>query len=138
GYGNCWADGENSEKLGGKRVGPAEVESIRVGQESVIEAATVGVPDELKGNTMVAFCVLAPGEAGSAKLAEELRERVAAGLGKPLRPPKNFFLQAAPKKRKAKEMRRVIRAAFLGEEPGDTNPLEKPAGGEAARHGGEK
>src|SRR5262249_46379623 len=129
---------DDTLKIAGKRVGPAEVESILVGHESVIEAAAIGVPDELKGNTMVAFCVLAPDEAGSAKLAEELRERVAAELGKPRRPEKIFFLQALAKTRNAKVMRRVIRAAFLGEDPGDTTALENPASVESIRQTGRK
>ncbi len=122
---------DDTLKIAGKRVGPAEVESILVGHPSVVEAAAIGVPDELKGNALVAFCVLS--EAASEKLAEELRERVAAELGRPLRPEKIFFVEALPKTRNAKVMRRVIRAAFLGEDPGDTTALENPAAVEAIR-----
>ena len=124
---------DDTLKIAGKRVGPAEVESILVGAESVIEAAAIGVPDELKGNALVAFCVLAPGVEGGAKLEEGLRERVAAELGKPLRPEKIYFVESLPKTRNAKVMRRVIRSAFLGEDPGDTTALENPAAVEAIR-----
>ncbi len=125
---------DDTLKIAGKRVGPAEVESILVGHPAVVEAAAIGAPDELKGNALVAFCVLGEGEEVGDKLAEELRERVAAQLGKPLRPEKIFFVRALPKTRNAKVMRRVIRAAYLGEEPGDVTGLENPAAVEAIRH----
>ncbi|HEX5080731.1 MAG TPA: AMP-binding protein, partial [Blastocatellia bacterium] len=125
---------DDTLKIAGKRVGPAEVESVLVGAESVIEAAAIGVPDELKGAALVAFCVLAPGVDGDARLEEELRERVAKELGKPLRPEKIHFVESLPKTRNAKVMRRVIRAAFLGEDTGDTTALENPAAVEAIRH----
>jgi acetyl-CoA synthetase len=127
---------DDTLKIAGKRVGPAEVESILVGAENVIEAAAIGVPDELKGAALVAFCVLTPGADGDARLEEELRERVAAELGKPLRPEKIYFVESLPKTRNAKVMRRVIRAAFLGEDPGDMTALENPAAVEAIRQAG--
>jgi acetyl-CoA synthetase len=127
---------DDTLKIAGKRVGPAEVESILVGAESVIEAAAIGVPDELKGAALVAFCVLTPGADGDDKMEEELRERVARELGKPLRPERIYFVESLPKTRNAKVMRRVIRAAFLGEAHGDTTALENPAAVEAIRRAG--
>jgi acetyl-CoA synthetase len=127
---------DDTLKIAGKRVGPAEVESVLVGAESVIEAAAIGVPDELKGSALVAFCVLTPGAKRDDKIEEELRERVAKELGKPLRPEKIYFVESLPKTRNAKVMRRVIRAAFLGEDPGDTTALENPAAVEAIRQAG--
>ncbi|MBO0726376.1 MAG: AMP-binding protein [Blastocatellia bacterium] len=129
---------DDTLKIAGKRVGPAEVESILVGAESVIEAAAIGVPDELKGSALVAFCVLTPDADRRAGLEEELRERVATELGKPLRPEKIYFVESLPKTRNAKVMRRVIRAAFLGEDPGDTTALENPAAVEAIRRAGKQ
>src|SRR5262249_30754909 len=96
-------------------------------------AAAIGVPDELKGSALVAFCVLAPGVDRNVRLEEELRERVATELGKPLRPEKIYFVESLPKTRNAKVMRRVIRAAFLGEDPGDMTALEDQAAVEAIR-----
>jgi acetyl-CoA synthetase len=124
---------DDTLKIAGKRVGPAEVESALVGHESVAEAAAIGIPDELKGTALVAFCVLKNGEAANGQLAEALRDRVAAELGKPLRPEKVLFVSALPKTRNAKVMRRVIRAAYLGESLGDTTALENPAAVEAIR-----
>jgi acetyl-CoA synthetase len=128
---------DDTLKIAGKRVGPAEVESVLVGHPSVVEAAAIGVPDELKGNALVAFCVLSAGAQADEKLAEELRDKVAAELGKPLRPERIYFVAALPKTRNAKVMRRVIRAAFLGEDAGDTTALENPAAVEAIKRCGE-
>ncbi|OFW38854.1 MAG: AMP-dependent synthetase, partial [Acidobacteria bacterium RIFCSPLOWO2_12_FULL_60_22] len=75
---------DDTIKVAGKRLGPAEVESILVAHPAVAEAACVGVPDPLKGQEVACFCVLRPGHAPSSALREELRERVAQSLGKPL------------------------------------------------------
>lgn len=117
---------DDTLKVAGKRVGPAEVESILVAHESVIEAAVIGIPDELKGNALVAFCVVTSNASADEKLIEDLREMVGVELGKPLRPSKILFVKALPKTRNAKVMRRVIRAAYLGEDAGDLSALENP------------
>ncbi|MBC7927853.1 MAG: AMP-binding protein, partial [Bryobacteraceae bacterium] len=69
---------DDTLKVAGKRVGPAEVESILVDHPSVIEAAVIGVPHEIKGECMIAFCVLRPDSEVTQDLARELRDRVAA------------------------------------------------------------
>ncbi|HZN10996.1 MAG TPA: AMP-binding protein, partial [Blastocatellia bacterium] len=124
---------DDTLKVAGKRVGPAEVESILVSHALVAEAAVIGVPDEVKGNAMVAFCVLLPEARADAGLARELQQRVGDELGKPLRPGRVCFVPALPRTRNAKVMRRVIRAAYLGEDPGDVTALENPAAVEAIR-----
>ncbi len=118
---------DDTLKIAGKRVGPAEIESVLVGHPSVAEAAAIGAPHELKGNALVAFCVLSTASAANEELADELKQMIAAELGKPLRPEKVFFVSALPKTRNAKVMRRIIRAAYLGEDPGDMTALENPA-----------
>ncbi len=117
---------DDTIKIAGKRLGPAEVESVLVAHPAVSEAAAIGVPDPLKGSALVCFCVLAPGFAPSDALAGELRRQVAAELGKPLRPKQIVFVSDLPKTRNAKVMRRVIRSAYLGEDPGDTSSLVNP------------
>ncbi|MBV9216257.1 MAG: AMP-binding protein [Acidobacteria bacterium] len=117
---------DDTLKVAGKRVGPAEVESILVSHPAVTEAAVIGVPDEAKGTTMVAFCVLSEPPAVAGGLATELKQLVAREMGKPLAPSKIHFISALPKTRNAKVMRRVIRAAYLGEDPGDLSSLEDP------------
>ncbi|HWP34894.1 MAG TPA: AMP-binding protein [Thermodesulfobacteriota bacterium] len=124
---------DDTIKVAGKRLGPAEVESVLVGHPAVLEAAAIGVPDELKGSEVVCFCVLRPGHEPTEALREALRDRVAAQLGKPLRPRALWFVRDLPKTRNAKVMRRVIRAAYLGEDPGDISSLENPAAVEEIR-----
>ena len=118
---------DDTIKVAGKRVGPAEVESALVAHAAVQEAAAIGVPDELKGESLVAFVILRPGHEDSAELREQLRRRVAESLGKALLPKAVYPVADLPRTRNAKIMRRVIKAAFLGEEPGDLMALENPA-----------
>ncbi len=118
---------DDTLKVAGKRVGPAEVESLLVAHDDVIEAAVIGIPDELKGTALVAFCVVGDGVNTDENLIESLRDKVGEGLGKPLRPGKILFVKALPKTRNAKVMRRVIRAAYLGEDAGDLSALENPS-----------
>ena len=118
---------DDTLKVAGKRVGPAEVESAAVAHPAVQEAAAIGVPDELKGEAVVVFCVLRPGHEAGDALAEEVRQAVGAQLGAALRPERVRFVADLPKTRNAKIMRRVIRAAYLGLPPGDTTALENPA-----------
>jgi acetyl-CoA synthetase len=102
------------------------VESVLVEHPAVIEAAAIGVPDALKGQALVCFCVLRPGHAAAPALAEDLAALVADRLGKPMRPKAIEFVADLPKTRNAKVMRRVIRSAYLGEAPGDLSSLENP------------
>lgn len=128
---------DDTLKVAGKRVGPAEVESLLVAHPLVIEAAVIGVPDEAKGTAMIAFCVLvknfvlleptgAPEAETLVNLEKDLKALVVKDMGKPLAPAKIHFVSALPKTRNAKVMRRVIRAAFLGENAGDLSALENP------------
>lgn len=116
---------DDTIKVAGKRLGPAEVESVLVGHPVVAEAGAIGVPDPIKGEELVCFCVVQP-RALSDTLADELKSLVARELGKPLQPREIFFVRDLPKTRNAKVMRRVIRAAFLNEEPGDMSALVNP------------
>jgi acetyl-CoA synthetase len=117
---------DDTLKVAGKRLGPAEVESIVVEHPLVKEAAAVGLPDEVKGNKLALFCVLVPGAVGSAGAAQAIREHVIAALGKPLAPQVVHFVSDLPKTRNAKVMRRMIRASYLGLDPGDTSALLNP------------
>lgn len=122
---------DDTIKVAGKRLGPAEVESVLVGNPAVAESAAIGVPDELKGESLVCFVVLRPGWDGSAELAEQLKDEVALALGKPLRPKAVNFVPDLPRTRNAKILRRVVRSVYLGQEPGDLSSLENPAALEA-------
>ena len=117
---------DDTIKIAGKRLGPAEVESVLVDHPAVLEAAAIGVPDEMKGQALVCFCVLRPGHAPTGDLTARLTALVIDRLGKPLKPKAIEFVRDLPKTRNAKVMRRVIRAAYLGDAPGDLSSLENP------------
>ena len=116
---------DDTIKIAGKRLGPAEVESVLVEHPAVIEAAAIGIPDELKGQALVCFCVLRSADVAP-DLADDLKALVASRLGKPLRPERIEFVNDLPKTRNAKVMRRVIRSAYLGQPAGDLSSLENP------------
>jgi len=118
---------DDTLKVAGKRIGPAEVESAATAHAAVLEAAAIGVPHELKGEVIVVFVVLRPGHTAAAGLAGEIAESIAQRLGRPLRPDAVRFVADLPKTRNAKVLRRVIRAAYLGKEDlGDLSSLENP------------
>ena len=114
---------DDTMNIAGKRIGPAELESAAVGHPAVREAAAIGVPHELKGETAWIFCCLLPGaEATEADVADH----VAAELGKAFKPGRVFFVDALPKTRSAKIVRRAVKATALGTDPGDLSSLENP------------
>ncbi|MGH3002611.1 MAG: AMP-binding enzyme, partial [Gaiellaceae bacterium] len=112
--------------IAGKRIGPAELESAAVGHPSVQEAAAVGVPHEVKGEAAWIFCVPLPGVAASSELAAKVGAHVAAELGKAFKPERILFVDALPKTRSAKIVRRAVRAVVLNADPGDLSSLENP------------
>jgi acetyl-CoA synthetase len=118
---------DDTIKIAGKRLGPAEVESVLVGHPWVAEAAAIGVPDELKGEVLVCFVILRPNRKGSPELATELEDLVAGALGKPLRPKAIHFVADLPRTRNAKILRRVVKSVYTGKDPGDLSSLENPS-----------
>ena len=124
---------DDTIKVAGKRLGPAEVESLLVSHPAVVEAAAIGVPDEIKGSSVVCFCVLRADTAPSEALRQALMDEIVAGLGKPLRPREIRFVKDLPKTRNAKVMRRLIRSAYLGQALGDISSLENPGAVEDIR-----
>jgi acetyl-CoA synthetase len=114
---------DDTMNIAGKRIGPAELESAAVGHPAVREAAAIGVPHEVKGETAWIFCCLLPGaEATEAEVAAH----VADELGKAFKPDRVFFVDALPKTRSAKIVRRAVKATALGTDPGDLSSLENP------------
>jgi acetyl-CoA synthetase len=114
---------DDTMNIAGKRIGPAELESAAVGHPAVREAAAIGVPHEVKGETAWIFCCLLPGaEATEAEVAAH----VAHELGKAFKPDRVFFVDALPKTRSAKIVRRAVKATALGTDPGDLSSLENP------------
>jgi acetyl-CoA synthetase len=110
--------------VAGKRVGPAEVESVLVAHPAVAEAAVIGVPDEQKGEAI--WCFWTPANGTAEDVSDELRAEVGRRLGKPFTPARVIRVAALPKTRTAKIMRRAIRAAVIGADPGDLSGAENP------------
>jgi acetyl-CoA synthetase len=117
---------DDTIKVAGKRLGPAEVETALVAHPAVMEAAAVGVPDDVKGEVVWGFVVLVPGQEPSDALRKELTQLVAQRLGSSFRPAAIKFTAALPKTRSAKVLRRAIRAVVTGSTPGDLSGLEDP------------
>jgi acetyl-CoA synthetase len=90
--------------------------------------AAIGAPPEIKGEAAVCFAVPCPGIAPSETLRAEISDLVASQMGKALKPECVLFAADLPMTRSAKIMRRVIRAAQLGKDPGDLSSLDNPSG----------
>jgi acetyl-CoA synthetase len=118
---------DDTLNIAGKRIGPAEFESAAVEHPSVIECAAVGIPHEVKGETVWCFCILRPGVDPTDELRADIKRVIAADLGKAFTPSEIRFVEELPKTRSAKILRRAIRAKVLGEDPGDLSSLENPS-----------
>ena len=117
---------DDTIKVAGKRTGPAEIEAALIEHQAVSEAAAIGVPDEIKGESVVCFVVLKPGREPSPALETELKSQVVKFLGKPLLPKAIHFVSAVPKTRSAKIVRGVIKKKYLGQPLGDLSSVENP------------
>ena len=122
---------DDTMKIAGRRVGPAEIESALIGHPSVSEAAAIGVPDPVKGEAIVCFVVLKPDQEGN---AGALKGAVMKVVGKALRPKEIHFVSELPKTRSSKIVRRALRAKYLGEPLGDLTSIENPAALEEITH----
>jgi len=111
-------------KVSGYRLGTAEIESALVSHEAVAESACIGIPDELRGNVIWAYCILRSGYEGTDKLANDLKEHVRHETGPITVPAKIEFVEKLPKTRSGKIMRRVLKAQALGKDVGDISTLE--------------
>jgi acetyl-CoA synthetase len=127
---------DDTLKVAGKRVGPAEVEAAATAHPSVVEAAAIGIPHRIKGESIVVVCTLRRGETDDEDLRAAITRRVVADLGKTLKPEAVLVVPALPKTRSGKIMRRVVRAAYLGLDPGDLSALDDPTTIEAIRRAG--
>jgi acetyl-CoA synthetase len=121
---------DDTINVAGKRLGPAEVESVLVSHADVQESAVVGVPDETKGEAVWCFVVAPKADEG---LSDELADLVAHELGRPFRPSRIVLVDALPKTRSAKILRRAVRAVAVGEDPGDLSSAENPQALDAIR-----
>jgi acetyl-CoA synthetase len=125
--------GRSDEALNvaGKRVGPAEVESELLAHDAVAEAATIGVPDETKGE--VIWCFWTPVDPGGQDVSAQLAELVAERLGRPFKPSRVLRVTDLPRTRSQKILRRAVRAVAIAEDPGDLSGAENPEALELVR-----
>lgn len=127
GYWYLHGRSDDTLNIAGKRIGPAEFESAAVEHPAVVECAAIGVPDEVKGESVWCFCILSPGAEASEGLRRDIKTVVAGELGKAFTPARVLFVDELPRTRSAKILRRAIRARALGEDPGDMSSLENPS-----------
>jgi acetyl-CoA synthetase len=125
--GYIWVIGRVDDviKVSGYRLGTAEIESALVSHPSVTEAAVIGVPDQVRGNVIQAYCILADGTTPTQHLVEVLRDYVAHEIGPIAKPSLIEFVDTLPKTRSGKIMRRVLKARALGQDEGDLSTLEE-------------
>jgi acetyl-CoA synthetase len=116
---------DDTLKIAGKRVGPAEVEAVAELHPGVLESAAIGVPDPVKGEALVLVVCPAVGESRS-ELPDELTRSLGEALGHAFRPRRVLLVERLPKTRSGKIMRRLVRASYLGEDVGDASALEQP------------
>lgn len=123
--GYVWVIGRIDDviKVSGYRLGTAEIESALVSHSAVAEAAVIGVPDELRGNIIKAYCILRQGWEGSEKLEHMLKDHVAHEMGPIAKPATIEFVDNLPKTRSGKIMRRILKARVLGQDVGDLSTL---------------
>ena len=117
---------DDTLKIAGKRTGPAEIEGPLLATGRIVEAAVIGVPDEVGGSAVVCVCVAKPEEIDELALAESLINAVVTEVGKSYKPKQIVFVEDLPKTRTMKVMRRVVKALLLGKEPGDLSSMVNP------------
>lgn len=111
--------------VSGHRLGTAEIESALVSHETVAEAAVIGIPDEVTGQSLVAFVLLKNGITASEDLNHRLKEHVKNAIGSFAKPSVIHFAKNLPKTRSGKIMRRLLKAKATGEEILDTTTLDE-------------
>lgn len=117
---------DDTLKISGKRTGPAEIEGPLLATGKILEAAVIGIPDEIGGSAVVCVCVPKPGQASNQALTVELINAVVNEMGKSYRPKHIVFVEDLPKTRTMKIMRRVVKALLMGTEPGDLSSMVNP------------
>ena len=110
--------------VSGHRIGTMEVESALVSHPAVAEAAVIGKPDKVRGESIKAFVILKQGYDVTEKLVDDLKYHVRMELGALAVPSEIEFVDKLPKTRSGKIMRRVLKAKELGIDPGDLSTLE--------------
>lgn len=127
GHGQFWVLGRVDDviNVSGHRISTMEMESSLIQHSAVVEAAVVAQPDEVKGTVPIAFVTLERGFLPSDELQEDLRQQVVRDIGSFARPDKVYFVEAMPKTRSGKIIRRMLREIIHdGQVQGDITGLE--------------
>ncbi len=120
GYFYLYGRSDDVIKVAGKRVGPGEVENIVMEVEGVEECAVIGVPDRMKGEAIAVFYTGTESE----NVEDQIRLKIESAIGKPFSPKYVINLNALPKTRNGKIMRRIIKSVFTGKDPGDVSNMD--------------
>lgn len=118
---------DDTIKVAGKRLGPAEVEEIALELPDVNEVAAIGIDDAVKGNMLVVFIVPSGTGRTNDDLSQGVANHIEFRLGRAFRPGRVHLVQQLPKTRASKLMRRLIRAAYCGLPTGDLSSVENPS-----------
>ena len=127
--GYFWLLGRADEvlKIAGHRIGTMELESALVSHPAVSEAAAIGKPHEVKGESILMFAILKQGYEPTAQLKQELKKHVREVIGPVATPEEIYFVHSLPKTRSGKIMRRVLKAVLMDKPIGDLSTLEDEA-----------
>ncbi len=129
--GYYWITGRVDDviNVSGHRIGTAEVESAVVSHDSVVEAAVVGFPHDLKGQGIYVYATLSADAANNPDIGDEIRKIVRSEIGPIASPDRIHFTDALPKTRSGKIMRRILRKISAAEydQLGDTSTLADPS-----------
>jgi acetyl-CoA synthetase len=127
--GYFWFVGRSDDviKSSGHLIGPFEVEAALLEHPLVAEAGVIGVPDPMMGELVKAFVSLKPGHVDSEQVRRQLLAHARQKLGAAVAPREIVVLDALPRTRSGKIMRRLLKARELGLPEGDTSTLEAGA-----------
>ncbi|AWB32924.1 AMP-binding protein [Orrella marina] len=126
GYWYITGRSDDTLKIAGKRTGPSEIEGLVLGSGLAGEAAAIGIPDDVKGESVGLFVTLMPGVRPDDATRWKITTAVTQGLGSAFSPKIIYFVDELPKTRNMKIMRRLIRSVYLGSKPGDLSSLVNP------------
>ena len=112
--------------VSGRKVGPAEVEEALIEHPLVSEAAVIGVPDDVKGEAIVAFVVPRFGALFTAESTSDIAAHVVRTLGPTFRPREIRPVPELPKTQSGKVVRRLIRQSYLEQPLGDLSTVANP------------
>jgi len=111
-------------KVAGHRIGTAELESCIVSHSDVAESAVCGIPDDVKGEVIIAFVVLKEGISDTEILTKEISDKIRNDIGAIATPKQIYFVSKLPKTRSGKIMRRLLKRIANNEQIGDVSTLE--------------